>query len=90
MSKNASSLPIATHPRYRIALIGVGHRGYNTHFLNVQDSRSESISAVCDADRQTLDKFRAKHPNVPAYSSVADLIKNNRPDFCIVAVPHST
>lgn len=74
--------------RYRIALIGVGHRGYNTHFLSLLDSPSESVIAVCDVQPQMLDAFRAKHPSVPAYSGLADLLKDHKPDFAIVAVPH--
>ncbi|KDQ13839.1 hypothetical protein BOTBODRAFT_160129 [Botryobasidium botryosum FD-172 SS1] len=91
MSKNTlvSSVPVrAAQSRYRIALVGVGHRGYNTHFLNVADSRSESIIAVCDVHPHIIDTFRTRHPNVPAYSSLTELLREHKPDFAIVAVPH--
>ncbi|KAH7907217.1 DegT/DnrJ/EryC1/StrS aminotransferase family-domain-containing protein [Hygrophoropsis aurantiaca] len=85
-SSNATQRPAES--KYRVALIGVGHRGYNTHFLNVLDSRSESIIAVCDVHPRSLDTFRAKHSSVPAYSSIPDLLKDHQPDFAVVAVPH--
>ncbi|KAH7929945.1 PLP-dependent transferase [Leucogyrophana mollusca] len=83
-----SIAPCLTESKFRIALIGIGHRGYNTHFLNVLDSRSESIVAVCDIHPSSLDAFQAKHPSVPAYTNVLDLLKDHQLDFAIVAIPH--
>lgn len=80
--------PQVAERRYRIALIGVGHRGYNTHFLSILNSPSESVIAVCDVHPKILETFREKHPSVPAYSSLADLLKDHKPDFAVVAVPH--
>jgi predicted dehydrogenase len=73
---------------YRIALIGLGHRGYKTHFLSLHQSPSEIVVAVCDANKNTLEQFSKKHPDVPAYSSVADLLTDHKPDFALVCLPH--
>lgn len=74
--------------RYNIAIIGLGHRGYKTHFLSLHGSPSESVIAVCDADKKKLDTFSAKHPDVPAYSSVEELLLSHTPDFAVVCLPH--
>ena len=81
----------STRPKerhYNIGLVGLGHRGYKTHFLNIVGSRSESIIAVCDANEAALAAFSTKHPDVPAYPSLAHLLRHHKPDFVIVSVPH--
>ncbi|POR32483.1 Uncharacterized protein TPAR_07311 [Tolypocladium paradoxum] len=74
---------------YRIALIGIGHRGYKTHFVSLHGSVSEVIVAVCDANKKTLDQFSAKHPDIPAYQSIEDLLAQHKPDFALVCLPHT-
>lgn len=74
---------------YRIALIGIGHRGYKTHFTSLHGSPSEAIVAVCDANKQTLSQFSAKHPDIPAYESVQALLSQHKPDFALVCLPHT-
>ena len=81
--------PSPDHERhYNIGLVGLGRRGYKTHFLTVEGSRSESITAVCDPNEKTLAAFQAKHPDVPAYRRLEDLLSHHKPDFCVVSVPH--
>ncbi|KAK2756666.1 hypothetical protein FQN54_005111 [Arachnomyces sp. PD_36] len=74
--------------KYNIALIGVGHRGYKTHFLSAFGSRSLNVVAVCDVNETALTNFSAKHPRVPTYVNLKDLLRNHRPDFAIICVPH--
>ncbi|KAF2148581.1 PLP-dependent transferase [Myriangium duriaei CBS 260.36] len=74
---------------YHVALIGIGHRGYKTHFLSLHTSESEAIVAVCDANRKTLDQFSAKYPDIPAYESIEDLLAHHKPDFALVCLPHT-
>ncbi|KJZ77717.1 hypothetical protein HIM_02894 [Hirsutella minnesotensis 3608] len=73
----------------RVAVIGIGHRGYNTHFLSCQESgRLVKVVAVCDVNQTALSRFSQKHADVPAYNSLADLLSNHKLDFAIVCVPH--
>ncbi|KAL8639819.1 MAG: hypothetical protein Q9228_003193 [Teloschistes exilis] len=51
---------------YNVALVGLGHRGYKTHFQNILASRSETIVAACDMDATTRSSFSSKHPDVPS------------------------
>lgn len=88
VSKSSNKPVRGDERQYKIALVGIGHRGYKTHFLSSLGSRSESIVAVCDVDKTTLSAFSAKHPDVPAYSSLVDLLRKHRLDFAIVCVPH--
>lgn len=77
-----------TEVQYNIALLGLGHRGYQTHFLNTLGSRSENIIAACEPNPATREGFTAKHPNIPIYSSVQELLVEHKPSFAIVCVPH--
>ncbi|PVH92288.1 PLP-dependent transferase [Periconia macrospinosa] len=73
---------------YRVAIIGIGHRGYKTHFLSIYGSPSECVIAVCDADEKRLSEFSLKHPDVPAFARVEELLANHTPDFALVCLPH--
>jgi predicted dehydrogenase len=74
---------------YNIAVVGLGHRGYGSHFKSLFESSSDSIVAVCDADHRVLRSFSDRHPSVPAYLLLSQLLQAHRPDFAIVSVPHS-
>ncbi|KAI1452115.1 DegT/DnrJ/EryC1/StrS aminotransferase family-domain-containing protein [Annulohypoxylon moriforme] len=74
--------------RYNVAIIGLGHRGYKTHFLSLHGSPSESVVAVCDVDKTRLDKFSSIHSDVPAYLSVEELLSKHEPDFALLCLPH--
>ncbi|KAL4869458.1 hypothetical protein BDV12DRAFT_167789 [Aspergillus spectabilis] len=73
---------------YSVALVGLGYRGYRSHFLSLINSPSVSITAVCDTNRTSLELFSAKHRHIPTYSSLPQLLSSHRPDFAIVSVPH--
>lgn len=83
-----NGLGTSSEPKYNIALIGVGHRGYKTHFLSAVASRSLNVAAVCDINKAALTNFSAKHPGIPTYAALKDLLQNHRPDFAIICVPH--
>lgn len=73
---------------YSIALVGLGYRGYRSHFLSLFEDPSFSVTAVCDTDRVALEAFSAKHQGIPSYCSLPQLLQSHTPDFAIVAVPH--
>ncbi|KAL4906349.1 hypothetical protein BDW74DRAFT_167427 [Aspergillus multicolor] len=73
---------------YRVALIGLGYRGYRTHFLSLVDNPSISIAAVCDTSRTALEAFSSKHSTIPSYQSLNHLLSNHDLDFAIISTPH--
>ncbi|KAL2833818.1 NADP-dependent oxidoreductase domain-containing protein [Aspergillus cavernicola] len=81
--------PVSQQRRsYKIALIGLGYRGYRSHFLSLTDSPSVSVVAVCDTNQNTLRSFSEKHSNTPAYSSLARLLDSHKLDFAVISLPH--
>ncbi|GAB0133978.1 hypothetical protein EsDP_00002366 [Epichloe bromicola] len=75
----------------QVAIIGIGHRGYNTHFLSIiENPRAWTVVACCDTNEETRRKFAQKHPHINLYTGLDDLLRRNkeRLDFSIVCVPH--
>lgn len=77
-----------TSRAYKIALVGLGYRGYGTHFLSLLGHPSISIIAVCDTNRAALESFSANHPDIPTHQSLSQLLQRHTPDFAILSVPH--
>lgn len=74
--------------KYDIGLVGLGHRGYQTHFLGILGSRSERIIAVCDTSEQVRTAFNASHPDIPIFASLQEMLDAHTFDFVIVSVPN--
>lgn len=72
----------------RFALIGLGKQNTKDHLLALKACSNTKIVAVCDKDNQVSKKW-GDELNVPHYSSAAELVKNEKLDAAIVAVPHS-
>lgn len=79
--------PVMSNAR-KIALVGLGYRGYRTHFLGLLGNPSISIIAVCDTNHAALESFSAKHPGIPTYQSLSQLLQSHTPDFAVLSVPH--
>lgn len=86
-SQALSQAPLRSRT-YSVALVGLGYRGYRSHFLSLLGDSSISITAVCDTNAATLESFYAKHKGIPAYSSLHNLLRNHKPDLAVVSVPH--
>jgi UDP-N-acetylglucosamine 3-dehydrogenase len=67
----------------KIAVIGVGGWGKN-HVRALADLNA--LSAVCDIDQARAKALAGKH-GAKWYTSVDDLLKNDRPDGAIIAIP---
>ncbi|KAM5442203.1 hypothetical protein MferCBS31731_002577 [Microsporum ferrugineum] len=75
----------------QVAMVGIGHRGYKTHFrIMLENPRAWAVVACCDTNEKTREAFSQKHPNINVYKDLGDLLKNNRQrlDFAVVCVPH--
>ncbi|HRJ45522.1 MAG TPA: Gfo/Idh/MocA family oxidoreductase, partial [Caldilineaceae bacterium] len=57
-----------------VAIIGLGGIG-NTHAGVYKANSKANLAAVCDMDKARADKAAAQY-GVPAFYSVADLVKN--------------
>jgi predicted dehydrogenase len=73
---------------YNVAIIGMGSQGYNTWFKLLRKGSTISISAVCDSNIAVIDSFISRHPDVPAYTDLAELLKQHAIDFAVVCAPN--
>ncbi|WP_050385850.1 Gfo/Idh/MocA family protein [Bradyrhizobium pachyrhizi] len=77
-----------TKRKLKVSLIGLGKQTVENHLPAIQEARNVVLDSVCDADKQLAYKISGEH-NVPAFTSVEDLLRSKKPDFAILAVPHS-
>jgi UDP-N-acetyl-2-amino-2-deoxyglucuronate dehydrogenase len=78
--------PTIRDRRIRIAMIGCGRIASN-HFAAIERHAADlELAAVCDTDPAILAKLRAT-PGVPAYDSLADALKAERPDLVALCTP---
>ncbi|KAF2217526.1 hypothetical protein CERZMDRAFT_92177 [Cercospora zeae-maydis SCOH1-5] len=75
--------------KHQVAIIGLGHCGYKTHFSSLHGSESVNVVTVCENNKRLHWRDSASlTPDIPAYRTVEDLIAHSRPDFAIIALPH--
>lgn len=75
-----------TKNKVNVAVIGIGRMG-GRHALNLYRHRVEgaTLSAVCDIDENALKFYKGK---VKTFVDYKALIKEEKPDAVIIAVPH--
>ncbi|MGH9877550.1 MAG: Gfo/Idh/MocA family protein, partial [Nitrososphaerales archaeon] len=70
----------------KIAVIGVG--GWGKHHARVLFELN-ALNAICDTDQQRAEAFAGKY-GVNWYTSVDDLLKNEKPDGAVISTPTIT
>lgn len=73
--------------RLRAAMVGLGKQGKEDHLPALAASPTVDLVATCDADEQTVTQVE-RDLSVPGYTDVAELLRRERLDFVVVAVPH--
>ncbi|KAF3484331.1 putative reductase 1 [Arthroderma uncinatum] len=86
-SQPPPQVPVTWRP-YNVALVGLGYRGYRSHFLSLLGNPRISITGVCDINRAALEAFSTKHQGIPTYHSLPQLLQSHNLDFAIVSIPH--
>jgi len=70
----------------RTALIGAGGIGGGFHLRNISSNEKYELCAIVDVNEETLAKHRARY-NVPTYTSMAEMLKEVKPELCVIATP---
>ena len=73
---------------YNVAIIGMGSQGYKTWFELLRKGSAITISAVCDSSIKVISSFISRHPDIPAYTNLAELLKQHAIDFAVVCAPN--
>ncbi|WP_407547787.1 Gfo/Idh/MocA family oxidoreductase [Streptomyces sp. Pv4-95] len=69
------------------AVIGLGNQALDDHLPGLAGCQFATLAAVCDMDPAVAEK-QADALGVPGYTDVHTMLRQERPDFAIVAVPH--
>jgi len=81
------------HSTLNACVIGLGSQSMNDHVPSLLRRDYVSLVAVCDINEQRINEFCIKYPQlrnkVKAYTSCSELLKNEKIDIAIVAVPHN-
>lgn len=73
----------------KVGIIGIGNMG-SAHFSFISNGAIEgmTVKAVCDIDKEKLKRVKESCPNISAFESYNDLLKESEIDAVIIAVPH--
>ncbi|PHH65678.1 hypothetical protein CDD81_1764 [Ophiocordyceps australis] len=82
---------VGSRPPLKVAIIGIGHRGYKTHFLSIlENPRAWKVVAVCDTSDEARARFASQHRGISTHGSHDELLAQHKTslDFAIVCLPH--
>lgn len=79
---------IDSHKKLNVAIVGVGKQSTEDHIPALQSSTRVKLVAIQDTDAGIVKKCGDKL-GVSSYTSLSNLLKKNKIDFAIVAVPHN-
>ncbi len=84
----APSAARSTHPRRRVAVVGLGDISA-LHLAAIADLPDADLVAVCDTDAARCAEV-AERLGVPGFASHGELLERVRPDVVHVCTPHAT
>ncbi|MCF3103182.1 Gfo/Idh/MocA family oxidoreductase [Streptomyces roseoverticillatus] len=73
--------------RKRAAMVGLGGQATGDHLPGLAQCHLAELAGVCDIDAGRVAAVADAH-RVPGFTDVEQLLREVRPDFAIVAVPH--
>ncbi len=79
---------ITQNTKLKVGIIGLGHQALEDHIPAIKSSDDVELVGIVEIDKQKIKSFLAENKNVNIYRNFDDLIKNRKPDFVIVALPH--
>jgi len=74
--------------KMRVGIVGLGHQSLEDHIPALKESKDAEIVAVAETNKEKLENFLKENKGIKGYSCADDLIKNQKLDFVIVAIPH--
>ncbi len=74
--------------KLKVGVIGLGHQSLEDHIPAIKASQDVKLVGVVDINKQKLKSFLKENNGVKGYNKVDDLLKSQKLDFIIVAIPH--
>lgn len=74
--------------KLKVGIIGLGHQSLEDHIPAIKASQDVDLVGVVEIDKEKLNSFIKENKNIKGYNNFDDLLKNQKLDFVIIAVPH--
>ncbi len=74
--------------KLKVGVVGLGHQSLEDHIPAIKDSPDVELFGVVEPERDKLSLFLKENKKVKGYTSFDKLIKNQKLDFVIIALPH--
>lgn len=75
--------------KIQVAVIGIGSQALEDHIPAIKNSHDVELVGVVEPNENVLAEFIKENAGIVGYKSFDDLLRDKKPDFVIVAVPHS-
>lgn len=75
--------------KMQVAVIGLGGQALEDHIPAINNSQDVELVGVVEPNENILAEFIKENSETNGYKSFDELLKNKKPDFIIIAVPHN-
>lgn len=81
-------MTIALNTKLKVGIIGLGHQSLEDHIPAIKSSQDVELVGIVEIDKQKIKSFLKHNKNTKIYGNFDDLLKKQKPDFIIIAIPH--
>ena len=74
--------------KLKVGIIGLGHQSLEDHIPAIKSSQDVELVGIVEIDKQKIKSFLKDNKDAKIYDNFDGLLKNQKPDFIIIALPH--
>jgi len=78
----------AVNTKLKVGVVGLGHQSLEDHIPAIQASQDVELAGVVEIDKEKIKTFQKENKEIKIYEKFEDLIKDQKLDFVIIALPH--
>jgi len=77
-----------SNTKLKVGVVGLGHQSLEDHIPAIKSSQDVELVGIVEIDKEKLKSFLKENKNVKGYENFDDLLKDQKLDFVIIALPH--
>lgn len=74
--------------KLKVGVIGLGHQSVEDHIPAIKGSQDAELVGVVEPNKHKLQSFLKENRDIKGYANFINLLRIQKPDFVIIAVPH--
>jgi len=78
----------AINKKLKVGVIGLGRQSLEDHIPAIKSSPDVDLVGIVEIDKKKLQFFIKENPSIKAYDNFDNLLKHQKPDFVVIALPH--